>query len=144
MKLLKLFRMLNKYRKKYIAKQASNDLLISTMRMQLINSEAQIKILNEELSSLKEALAKEFIFITYRYDHSNIIKLPKEPNKHIDYAVSVPVPTFILCYKNKPLKDYEEDAKKISQLNHLAKMCRNNPSIISSSVLNILTGKNSD
>lgn len=144
MKLLKLFRMLNRYRKKYIARQASDNLLINTLRMQLINSEAQIKILNEELSSLKEALAKEFIFVTYRYDHSNIIKLPKEPNKHIDYAVSIPVPTFILCYKNRPLKDYEEDAKKISQLNHLVKLCQNNPSVVSGSVLRILKGKNSD
>lgn len=123
MKIFKLFKIFNKYRKKQAAERAHNALLIDTLRTKLINSEIQVAMLDKELTRLKEDLAKNFVYITYLYDSTQLISLPKCNINDIDYKVSIPKPEFILCYKNKPLKDYEEAVRKLIKIAHYIK-CR--------------------
>ena len=147
MKILKLFKILNKYRKRRIAEQAHNALLIDILRTKLVNSEMQVAVLSEDLARLKEDLAKNFVYVTYKYDYTQLINLPKSNLDSIDYKVSKP--EFILCYKHKPLKEYEEAYRKLLKITNLIKRSRlqstdEKARMYYTDILDIIKGKNSD
>lgn len=149
MKIFKLFKILNKHRKRRIAEQAHNALLIDILRTKLVNSEMQVAMLSEDLTRLKEDLAKNFVYVAYKYDYTQLINLPKSNLDSIDYKVSIPKPEFILCYKHKPLKEYEEAYEKLLKITNLIKHSRlrltdEKARMYYTDILDIIKGKNSD